>query len=61
MEERLQTLMADEYQTLEPFGNGPTLWDNAARPGGIPTAGWRLLDDGSNWTPCPIGVYFEHQ
>ncbi|KAF8557355.1 Las1-domain-containing protein [Imleria badia] len=54
MEERLQILMANEFQTSELQENGSTVRNDATRPGGVPATGWKLLDDHSNWAPCPI-------
>ncbi|KAI9572610.1 Las1-like-domain-containing protein [Boletus coccyginus] len=57
MEERLQILMATEIQTSELHRNDSSVRNVATRPGGASAVGWRLLDDHSNWAPCPIGVY----
>lgn len=58
MEERLQILMANESQISEPQEGGSTVRNDVTRPGGVPAPGWKLLDDHSNWSPCPIGVYY---
>ncbi|KAH0838638.1 Las1-like-domain-containing protein, partial [Lanmaoa asiatica] len=58
MKERLQILMANEFQTPELSGSGSTTRNSVTRPGGTPANGWRLLDDHNDWAPCPIGVYY---
>jgi len=57
MEERLQMLIVDEFQTTELHEDGSSMKNETTRPGRVPAAGWRLLDEHSNWAPCPIGVY----
>jgi len=58
MDERLQAVLELKRRNASSPAN-PSRSQEAFRAQDLPS-GWCVLDENSEWEPCPIGVYVDH-